>query len=494
MEDSFAFNRETPIWIYGCGETGKTLCDNLRKAGFLVNGFIDRNVSPFDNCPGLKTLLPNEISEKISPDDIIVLTFQSLHTHEIVAEKLVLMGRKKLVWLYRDTPLFPDTYNIFNDLIQGNVNEEFSFPCATLKLANSTTYCDSRGDFVIVDVPVQLIMGIFFLTRNCHKTKGCDSLKEEAVYLPMGISNNLTALFDYLMNGNLDKNELDNYIAQMQTYNNWNGSAESLMADRKRLFEMYAQEFRERGMMFFRSSAPMAKYDAGTGLFYLLDGRHRSSFLICMKQLLIPLRVSSKDYSLWVNSFDSKRIEDFFCDIKIDSCYTPILNPKYYSIPSLTEKHGRLTSTILMEFFVKSEQRDLSFLDMNSNLGYYSRIIYRLGFTNVTAVEKREPLRKASIILNDLEYCSGISVQGILTIDKKYDVVFWLNDMDFIIDLEHMRFLDSRCRQYFFVRLCDDYSDSIDYICQRTKFHYVGILNHISLSGKDNAIVLFKHN
>ena len=31
---------------------------------------------------------------------------------------------------------------------------------------------------------------------------------------------------------------------------------------------------------------------------------------------------------------------------------------------------------------------------------------------------------------------------------------FLLNDMDCIIDLEHMRFLDSRCRQYFFVRLC----------------------------------------
>ena len=497
MEDFFVFNRQTPIWIYGCGEIGRRLSDNLREAGFIVNGFIDRDASFFDDYHGLKTLLPNEISEKTSPDDIIVLTFLSLHTHETVAKKLALMGRRKLVWLYRDTPSFPNTYNIFNDLIQGKGNEEFSFPStknANFTTSNSTTYCDSRGDFVIADVPVQLIMGLFFVRMSCHKTKENDLLKEESVYLPISISNNLTVLYDYLVNGKLNKNELNDYTTQMQTYLNWNGSAESLMADRKSLFEMYAQEFRERGVTFFRSSAPMAKYDVRKGLFYLLDGRHRSTFLVCMKQTLIPLRISSKDYSLWVNSFDSKRVEDFFCDVKFDSCYTPILNPKYFSMPSLIEKHGRLTSTILMEFFAKIEQRNLSFLDMNSNAGYYSRIIYRLGFTNVTAVEKRESLRKASVILNDLEYCSGISVQDALDFDKKYDVVFWLNDIDFIIDMEHVRFLDSQCNQYFWVRLCDDYSDSINYICQQTKFHCVGILNHILLNGRDNAVVLFKRN
>ena len=477
----FHFDRRVPIWVYGHGAIGIDIYHKLKKNQYNVKGFIDKNASylrkSFEEC----ILAPEEIEEGTSRSDIFVLSFQSIQTQREIALLLLQSSRDKLVWLYHDTLVYPNTFELYNQLLYNHQTEEFFFPITRFSSQKRLFY-NEYHDSVVTDVPIQLING-----TNHNLETG------EPYLVPLITYGEYNALFQYFLYGNYNNDAIKKYLQHMRI--SMRVEDETILNDRKRLCDMFLKYFYHEGISYFRNSACFAQFSLETGMFSLVDGHHRAAFLSNMQQKLLPLRITSKEYKRWFHLKTAEKLEKYLLGHHVVSVYTPILHPEFYYIPSITERSGCLTSTVLSVLLSQIDYSMNTVFDMHSNLSYYSRLFVRLGFKHVVSYEERCVLREAAQLINELEYCPSIIFCDELPKDY-FDIICCINDiapsLDDPFSDEKFLFIYEKCMKYFIIRVSNEKKQWISAMEKQNRFQFIKSLTHFCANGKHNEVLLFE--
>lgn len=477
----FRVNKSTPIWIYGRGHLGIPLYYKLIKNGFIVKGFIDQTVDTHADY----TIISNNDLSSINHEDIIILTFQNIREHEKVAQILYNSGFDKIVYLYKDNIFYSKLFDLYNELVYSNEVIEFDFPYTVLEKKKKEKHLRSYGKFVIIKIPVQLIFSAFLeAPRNFNLEKIRYNVTSIYEY---------NALIDWYFN-NFDEDEvvyLNRYIKRLCGSNR---TIDKFIDDRIELYNMMNNEFESNGLQFFINAPSHVIYDKYNNLLELVDGHHRAVFLANRNVSKVPVRIELKEFEKFINKDKALICKRYLEDNCINTLYTPILHPWFEDIKCITEKGGNLTANALHKFFNKKELMDYKVLDIYSNIGYYSRLFYRMGVKDITVIEPRKIYANLFVCVNDL---ADISLRIDINNKKKarnesFDIVLLCNDR--IIFNEIVKEAIIKCRHYFIVELKKNYvfGKKKEEILKIGKFSKYTIINRVIREGIMCEVIVYE--
>lgn len=486
-KETFHFCKKSTIWIYGYGFLGRPLFKRMVKAGYAVKGFIDCNADILcDTCP-YPMIHPSQL-ECINQDDIIIISFQNIKEQEKVAYDLSCKNYTHLIYLYRKTELFPQTFDLYNSLVYGDFAGEFDFPITRLDTVEDRVYYRTYNNFVITDMPVQLL---FSAVLQSPIELGDNYVKADWKY-PVVSMYEYNAFFKMALHGTYEEVYLERYIKRLQR----GRSTEEFLCNRTELCAMLQKEFCEGGLSFFRNAPSHVVFDIERGRFCLEDGHHRACFLVNLGQNYIPVRIAKQEYDNWLNNSVADVLLSYFNEEFIDEIYTPVLHPSFLKMKTFTENLGYLNASAIYSYFARYDISGYTVIDLNANLSYYSRVFARIGVKDIISVEQRAKLRKAAGLINTLEHCKKIKLFEDIP-DDAGDILLWLNDMVYNFDgsnkkmeTEVIHFLDKHCKHYLLIKT--SYAERLrQLIKENTRFKLSTRLNCVLENGTKTEVLLF---
>lgn len=480
--ECFKIDKDTPIWIYGHGFLGKPLFQKLTSNGYKVKGFIDKNSN--NQYKNSYRIISPEETENIDIEDVIIITFQSIREHEKVVEYLLSKGINKIVYLYKNSSLYPKTFDLYNNLVYSDVVNNFEFPITNGNREESNiNKLREYGDYIITKIPIQLIFSAILEGPKNSNIKSC--------------RYNVSSIYEYnaLMGLYFNREIKDNcfYVERyLKRLHGVGRSVEDFLDDRINLLNFMQREFEETGLMFFWNAPAHAKYIIENSMFEIYDGHHRAVFLSWIGLNFIPIRINKNDYEKWINEFWAKECKNYLEKNEIKLLYTPILHPLFNDIPVETEKKGALVATSLNLFFNEKNLKDFTLLDLNANIGYYSRLFYRLGIKNIYAIEKRKILSDLFMLINRLAYIDNIKINEKFK-NNCFDIVLICNDiieLDEDIVCEYIK----NCKKYLVIELEKTNSSNIvkDKIFLLGNFKKNKIINKNVKKGKQYEVIVYE--
>ena len=484
--EKFNFNKDAEILIYGYGKVGQDLHLRLVEQGYRVNGIIDKNAKRFtsvDNCIFIK---PEELDTG-STTHIIILTLQNILEHERVVKMLLTKGANKIVYLNRSRPeTYQACFRIYNQLVCGNRIIDFEFPLTTVGFEpEHKFYYREAAESVIVEVPMSLLF----------------TDAESQIWHGINITacREYNALYDVLLNGKCESPK--DFKTYCDILCGSNRTLDAYLQDRFLLYQMMQGEYMNHGLSFFRNAPSTAKWNQKRGYFNLVDGLHRASFLINNQVHTIPIRITKEDYELWYNSSIEKKCSEYFEEQNIGNTFTPIYHPAFCDIDYFAEKGGSLTASALYQYFTNNTETDMSVLDINSNLSFFSQIFARMGVKKIVSAESREELFGLAELLNQLHYIDTIDMHNDnvedLEIQKNYDVVIMANDLlpDYHTGntgKELLQKIDSLSSKYFISRSLMENDEERRYVLNKSSFKSYHRLNIEIIEGKLSEVGVFE--
>lgn len=481
-QKKFLFNKKAAIWIYGYGFLGKPLYSRLKDYGYNVKGVIDRNSDKIKNDIDCEAILPSELT-KIDEKDIVVITFQNIREHESVAEMLFKNNINKIVYLYKNTSYYPETFDLFNSLVYGENIYDFEFPFTESRTKAERPYYREYGNYVVADVPIQLVF----------------SASLEAPFDVQGSQHNwhynvsnvyeYKALFDLLLLGETDEKYLKRYKDRLT--GTWR-LEKDFLADRKAVFDNYMSEFSNHGMAFFHNSPSHADYNAQESKFILSDGHHRACFLAAMNQNYIPIRMSKQDYCLWQNSSVVKECYQTFENAEMQKKYVPILNPDCRFLANKGENNISANASAIYGYFGKKDICNCEMLSINSDYSFFERIFFRLGLSKIYSVEKEPEITQVCKVINKLEYCDSIQMCEEIPQEEYFDLVMCCNDK-YIHDNKLILKIIKLCKKYFVTYLLSS-SQIKEQIMKQGNFLCCNIIRKTLDNGVEMELVVFEKN
>ncbi len=471
--NTFKFNKDALILIYGYGEAGRNLYNKLIKKGYKVTGVVDKNANKLNIDPGVAIIPPEELTEE-HMKHIIILTFQNILEQERIAKILYDKGADKIIYLNRSSnSMYKKHFEAYNSLVYGEGIDDYEFPYTHLACEDTKSlyYCQT-GEYIVTEVPNTIIFSATKVERN------------------ISALNEYNAVCELVLKG--QTKNFDDFLRYCDITCGTERTIESFLQDRVQLFDMMLKEYGQKGILFFRSSPSFAKWNS-RGYFNLTDGHHRAVFLTNMLNYTIPIKITKQDYDKWLNSEWAQKCKKYMEEHNIEKTYTPIINPGFFHIDSVTENRGRLTSSALYKFFSRESVEGYRILDLNSNLSYYSQVFSRMGVRKIVSVEKRHLLFKLAVMLNKLHNTIDIDMRNMdfLELDEgtKYDIVILANDM--LLDLSTgkeakllLEKIDRLSAKYFIWRSFDEAGYEKRYILENSGFKKYHFLNMEFIEGK----------
>lgn len=481
--DTFEFNKNSTILIYGYGKVGKELYAKLIKNGYKVAAFIDKNAENTEIIGDHRVILPEELTRELLKC-IIVLTFQNILEHERVAKTLYEKGADKIIYLNRkNSEKYEKCFEIWNHLVYGETVTDFEFPYTKLKLNNSDSfYYHQAGESITVEVPSIIV----FSAIEDHRIGLAKYMLEEKNIVAL---NEYNAVYELIQKGKTGS--IEDFKRYCDILCGTGRTLETFLQDRVLLFDMMLEEYEQQGIAFFRNSPSAAKWNP-KGYFNLIDGHHRAIFLINNLNHAIPIRISNDDYDKWCNPEYVQICKEYIEKHHIKKTYTPIINPAFFNMESVIENRGRRTSSSLYKYFGREDVTKYSVLDVYSNLSYYAQVFTRMGVLKIVSLENRKLLFNLAILLNNLHYTTNIEMRNndLLEMDENelFDIVILANDiyLDFtkkngVLLLEK---IDALSSQYFIWRSCVDIDNEKKYILENSNFNKYHFLNFEVIEGK----------
>lgn len=484
--ETFDFNKDAEILIYGYGVIGKELHRKLVEQGYHVIGIIDKKAqqfAPVNDCVFIK---PEELNEE-SAGHIIVLTLQNILEHERVVKMLATKGAEKIVYLKRNGPeTYQTCFRLYNQLIYSRTINDFDFPLTTVGFEpERRCYYKEEAESVILEIPAPLLF------------TGMESSPWQNVNITA--SKEYNALYDVLLHGKYES--LKDFKTYCDILCGSNRIMEVYLHDRFLLCQMMQAEFMSHGLSYFKNAPSTANWNSQKGYFNLIDGHHRASFLVSNHAHTLPIRISREDYVLWYNSAVAEKCRAYIKEQHIENTYTPIYHPAFCDIDYLAEKGGGLTASALYQFFSGKSVIDMNVLDVNSNLSYFAQIFTRMGAAHIVSAESRKELFDLAKLLNQLHYTDTIEMnnENIEETDIKdfYDIVIIANDVfpDFYDEESKNQLLqkvDALSSRYFIKRTKADIEKEKRYVLDNSSFKSYHRLNVEIIDGKLNEVGVYE--
>ena len=229
----------------------------------------------------------------------IIVCLNDGSKHDEIKDTLVQRGYNKILYLPLTCRL-PVNVQLnlilkYNYFVRGLYSKLTMIPYSRLNRYDNTNIC-------IVDINEK------FVTFWCHRDNlyvaSSDYLKNSSKNIDWKLAKygglNIGANKPYI--------ELFNYLLYYEKYpseylkiqRDSLKEQKLLLENRRRLVKQFEFHY-EYDINFFAASASMAVYREEGG-FFIIDGLHRATYLLCKGKLLIPICVSVKDFKLFEKS------------------------------------------------------------------------------------------------------------------------------------------------------------------------------------------------
>ena len=318
MNTGFNISPDIPIYVYGAGNLGLSVCQNLIDAGYNLIGILDQKGSADIQAP-VAVYRPGE--EPFVENACVCICLYNGLQHTPIARQLRLRGYFKILFL----PLFLSTkaskkmIEDFNSFVAGRLNTIIDIPFydELWKINIEDHILREAGEFVTVMIPVD---HVFTVKRKLDEAHPFDAYSPEVLITIPGFSHDspLYTAADYASERLMERTDLHCFFERA-------------------LFH---------GLEFFIDAAPPAKLNP-RGYFNLLDGHHRASFLLHRGFRGIPVRVLRAEYEQYFNQEAANTLMSFCKDF--DELPFAVNHPVFVKMP-LKKDVSKSENQILQDF------------------------------------------------------------------------------------------------------------------------------------------------
>lgn len=433
----WAWNRELKIFLYGVNRYSQKLADTLRDSDFQVLAYIDRRASELKNINGIDVYEMDSIFLDICNEICVIIMLQNAMQHDEIAKELFGKGIEKIIFvpmlLNYNKVYANDLRRIYNRILLGDL-KEIEVPYYRMLVRDSvlklveTFYVESKN-YITISVSADILY---------------TTMKEAEPYadIPLVAFKPYNQMFRYfLAEGAGDVKEyLEKYGVNSCNYTH-SFTDDEIILQREMLYEIWNEHFQE-GIDFFVSSAPLASWNV-KGYFNLMEGQHRTLFLLKKGIYYLPVQISREDYERWKNISIVDEIKD---DELVINAKCPIHNP-YFQKDSFYNKISIIDSMLqLQQNLPEVLYRDKEILSIDTICGYYGFNLRRMGGRSVTLFAVDDSDRHTMMSFLELYRLEGIDIQtdlkreifqqfsfiSIIGSNEKIDCFKWdiVNDFD----------------------------------------------------------------
>lgn len=379
----FHIDKCSKILLYGVSPSSMSLERLLKKRGYHVLGFIDRQYQQLNGSFDLPVYGPNENSfSKESLGDIcIIICLQNALQHQRAADILFKKGFQKILFLpiklnlnQKHVKNLREKYQYF---LLGNFEKLHKIPCFNL-LKNKKFFWNSASlnrslDQRMVWIPLECLYS---------ETDGNFNGMNISMYRPY------LSLFSFLEEGKVECDDYFNFLKPAKNiYFNKEVSIDNhFLKHRQELHHVFTVEL-NRGMDFFIQSAPPAKWNKN-GYFSLEDGHHRTVFLFKKGFIKFPVRISDHDFKTWLNIKKWRSLVCFLKQNRINRLPSPIAHPFFDNYPERSNGAVHQIMSALGTFLYGSEMNTWSVLELSPYNAFFSRFFKRAGAQKTVSIEK----------------------------------------------------------------------------------------------------------
>ena len=306
IETTFCFANDLQVILYGVNAYSNSMYQRLLNAGYTVSAYFDRRYEELGGTCSIPVYgLSNHPFAEANKDHFCVLIMlQNAMQHEPIAFEFLQQGFHKIIFVPMRSRLEEKTAQTlrfqYNLLLTGQFQLLKGVPllneaAVRAELDDSFTIIREEGTQKIVWCPAELLYTN--PSRVCR-----EKTTQRYANVPLYSYYPYVSLFEYLQGLEGEKRQyLNEYGTNSCKYKN-SLTDMAILLQRKRLLEIY-QDALNDGMDFFISSAPPAEWNAQSGVFNLLEGQHRSLFLVMEGFRYIPIRISQSDFDAWNINF-----------------------------------------------------------------------------------------------------------------------------------------------------------------------------------------------
>jgi hypothetical protein len=251
-------------------------------------------------------------------------------------------------------------------------------------------------------------------------------------------------------------------------------------------------------MDFFIASAPDAVWNV-KGYFNFQGGHHRTSFLQEKGHVLLPMKISKKEFEHWCNIEKFNKLKEYIYLNNIHKTTVPIPHPAFIDFEVDRELYGETILSSVFRFFrykIKS-LRSFDILDCSHMDGYLARNFARQKKGITVYADTAQNIEFAKLInellyVTDIEYHEIHDLTSELNINRTYSAVFLINRDD--IDLSDEYFQKKICnvtKNYLFVETVNADQADIEKFIGNTDFSDCDILHREVYNGKQRQVYVF---
>lgn len=295
MVQSFYFDSNKSIFLYGDNFISRKLYKNLSENGYSIKGLIDQKYkTSLKDINGINLLSLNFL-KKIIDDAVIIICMSNALTHETVLPELIKKGFENIIYL-------PMIYNrplkeqeiircAYFSILNGDYKNALEIPKTIslntdkweiFKTSNNTAFfCHTDLLFTATknEIKKNILPGRWNLSKH---------FLDNAIEIPLENLLPYKQLFSYLMG-----NEV-----YPKAYLDWMRDTEEekklLLENRRQLLQVYEQNY-EYNFSFFLYSPAKANWNK-KGYINICDGLHRCIYLMMKGKKLVPVVLSNEDY------------------------------------------------------------------------------------------------------------------------------------------------------------------------------------------------------
>lgn len=459
MKSTFCLSRDLQIILYGANRYSDELYRALTDAGYDVAAVFDRRYKTLrERYPvPVYGLEDHPFAGLDKTNFCVMIMLQNAMQHEGIAMELLRQGFHKILFVPMESRLEEESalalrYQ-YNRLISGQfqllreiplLSEEILRP----ELDAAHAVIRDEGAVQIVWCPAELLY-----TNPARLCKEPSVLRYANV--PLCSYFPYVSLFEYLRGeGGESRQYLSEYGVNSCKYPTSLTDAQ-VIVQRKTLLEIY-QNALNKGMDFFISSAPPAEWNAESRVFNLLEGQHRSLFLMTREFRYIPIRISREDFRAWARG---RADETPAACLEKNRGRLSVLHPQYHRFSESADRGDLLQLESIQRYLgsgLNAERPLLEgkrVLDLSGTFGYYARSALRMRAERAAlyAPEGVEAAEAAGA----LEGFRGIPAIDIWSsAGEAYHTLFVLGALADVPEEERPRWMDrcaALCREECFV-------------------------------------------
>lgn len=291
--------------LYGAASIGNEAKNALEKCGGKVVGYIDKRAFELTEYNGLPVWGINDVPSKyVNSNMIVFLSVKNVFEHEKIAGDLKERGFSNIIYKPYNVLLGygskeeNDIARLYDRLFNGELTEDFIIPRTNSKKAgyDFAKICE-KDKVVTAYIPTE-----FIFTNNYESAE----MKRWGNVCILAFFTHID--FFRFLNCQKDADPSDyleefcvfaaNLQGNIKTTEAWK---ENVIENRTQIFEQM-KEALDLDPEFFVRNAAEAEWNADKKIFNLTSGKHRCTFQVALGKKYIPVKISRRDYDLFLNS------------------------------------------------------------------------------------------------------------------------------------------------------------------------------------------------